>query len=45
VYANLIAAGVQTNGEPVEQVYGIDFGFHDPSGNQFRVATRRTVGA
>jgi len=40
VYDRLVAAGVQTTGEPTEQVYGIDFGFRDPSGNHYRVATR-----
>ena len=42
-YERLVAAGVQTTGEPTEQVYGVDFGFLDPSGNHFRVATRRAV--
>lgn len=40
-YDRLVAAGVETTGEPTEQVYGLDFGFRDPSGNHFRVATRR----
>ena len=40
-YDRLVAAGVETTGEPTEQVYGLDFGFCDPSGNHFRVATRR----
>jgi uncharacterized glyoxalase superfamily protein PhnB len=42
-YDRLVAAGVETTGPPTEQVYGIDFGFRDPSGNHFRVATRRAV--
>ena len=41
VYDQLVAAGVRTTGEPSEQVYGVDFGFQDPSGNHFRVITRR----
>lgn len=40
-YDRLVAAGVETTGEPIEQVYGTDFGFRDPSGNHYRVATRR----
>lgn len=42
-YEHLVAAGVETTGEPMEQVYGVDFGFRDPSGNQFRVATRNAA--
>lgn len=42
-YDRMVAAGVETTGEPMEQVYGVDFGFRDPSGNHFRVATRRAV--
>lgn len=42
-YDRLVAAGVETTGEPVQQVYGLDFGFRDPSGNHFRVATRRPL--
>jgi uncharacterized glyoxalase superfamily protein PhnB len=41
VYDQLVAAGVETTGQPMEQVYGVDFGFRDPSGNHYRVATRR----
>ena len=43
VYQRMVAAGVETVGEPMEQVYGVDFGFRDPSGNHYRVATRRAV--
>ena len=43
VYDRLVAAGVETTGEPTQQVYGEDFGFRDPSGNHFRVATRRQI--
>lgn len=39
-YDRLVTAGVDTTGEPTEQVYGLDFGFRDPSGNHFRVTTR-----
>lgn len=43
MYERMVAAGVETTGEPMEQVYGVDFGFRDPSGNHFRVASRRAV--
>ncbi|MFM1917612.1 MAG: hypothetical protein RJB01_1127 [Actinomycetota bacterium] len=43
VYDKLVAAGVQTTGEPMEQPYGVDFGFIDPSGNHYRVATRSAM--
>jgi uncharacterized glyoxalase superfamily protein PhnB len=42
MYDGMVAAGVETTGEPIQQVYGLDFGFRDPSGNHFRVATRRS---
>ena len=42
-YDRLVAAGVETTGEPMQQVYGLDFGFRDPSGNHYRVATRRPM--
>ena len=42
-YDHLVAAGVETMGEPVEQVYGVDFGFRDPSGNHYRITSRRAV--
>jgi hypothetical protein len=35
------ARGVEFLQEPTEQPYGIDAGFRDPSGNQFRMARRR----
>jgi uncharacterized glyoxalase superfamily protein PhnB len=41
MYDRMVAAGVETTGEPIQQVYGLDFGFRDPSGNHYRVATRR----
>lgn len=43
VYDRMVAAGVDTTGEPMAQVYGLDFGFRDPSGNHYRVATRRPI--
>jgi catechol 2,3-dioxygenase-like lactoylglutathione lyase family enzyme len=36
-YEELKSRGVQFSQEPTEQPYGIDAGFRDPSGNQFRV--------
>ena len=37
-YEELKAKGVQFSQEPTQQPYGIDAGFRDPSGNQFRLA-------
>jgi uncharacterized glyoxalase superfamily protein PhnB len=39
-YEELKARGVEFQGEPTEQPYGIDVGFRDPSGNQARVVQR-----
>jgi uncharacterized glyoxalase superfamily protein PhnB len=39
-YDELKARGVEFQGEPTEQPYGIDVGFRDPSGNQARVVQR-----
>jgi catechol 2,3-dioxygenase-like lactoylglutathione lyase family enzyme len=36
-YEELKARGVEFSQEPTEQPYGIDAGFRDPSGNQFRM--------
>ena len=36
-YHELVARGVEFIGEPTEQPYGIDVGFRDPSGNNFRL--------
>ena len=36
-YAELKARGVEFSEEPEERPYGIDCGFHDPSGNSFRL--------
>jgi catechol 2,3-dioxygenase-like lactoylglutathione lyase family enzyme len=40
-YEELKARGVEFSQEPTEQPYGVDAGFRDPSGNQFRMAKRR----
>ena len=37
-YEELKSRGVEFQQEPVEQPYGIDAGFRDPSGNQMRMA-------
>jgi uncharacterized glyoxalase superfamily protein PhnB len=39
-YEELKGRGVEFQGEPEEQPYGIDVGFRDPSGNQARVVQR-----
>ncbi len=39
-YDELVARGVEFTQEPTEQPYGIDAGFRDPSGNQFRMVER-----
>lgn len=44
VYDRLSAAGVDVVDKPTEQVYGLDFGFRDPSGNHYRVAQRVALG-
>ena len=36
-YEELKARGVEFTEEPEERPYGIDAGFHDPSGNSFRL--------
>jgi catechol 2,3-dioxygenase-like lactoylglutathione lyase family enzyme len=36
-YEELSARGVEFAQEPTEQPYGVDAGFRDPSGNQFRI--------
>ena len=40
-YEELKGRGVEFQGEPAEQPYGIDVGFRDPSGNQARVVQRK----
>jgi catechol 2,3-dioxygenase-like lactoylglutathione lyase family enzyme len=37
-HAELKEKGVEITEEPVEQVYGIDFGLRDPFGNHLRIA-------
>ena len=39
-YEELKSRGVEFAHEPTEQPYGIDAGFRDPSGNQFRMVQR-----
>ncbi len=39
-YEQLSARGVEFTEKPTEQVYGIDCGFRDPSGNSIRLAQR-----
>ena len=39
-YDELSARGVEFTQEPTEQPYGVDAGFRDPSGNQFRMVQR-----
>ena len=44
-FDQLVANGVEvTDDKPNEQIYGIDFGFRDPTGNQYRVAQRFPMG-
>ena len=42
-YTELKAKGVEFTQEPVDQFYGVDAAFRDPSGNQHRI-TQRTDG-
>ena len=44
-YEELSARGVEFAQPPSEQPYGIDAGFHDPSGNQFRMLQTTAVPA
>jgi catechol 2,3-dioxygenase-like lactoylglutathione lyase family enzyme len=39
-YDELKSRGVEFQGEPTEQPYGIDVGLRDPSGNQMRMMQR-----
>jgi uncharacterized glyoxalase superfamily protein PhnB len=43
-YEDLRARGVEFTEEPSEQPYGLDAGFHDPSGNSFRLTQVRPMG-
>jgi catechol 2,3-dioxygenase-like lactoylglutathione lyase family enzyme len=44
-YEELKARGVEFSEEPEERPYGIDSGFHDPSGNTFRLTQVKEVAA
>ena len=39
-YEELAGRGVEFTQEPTERPYGVDAGFRDPSGNQFRMVQR-----
>ncbi|MFZ2503245.1 MAG: VOC family protein [Nocardioides sp.] len=41
-YARLKAAGVEFTGEPEDQMYGVDVGMRDPSGNHLRLTQLAT---
>jgi predicted enzyme related to lactoylglutathione lyase len=43
-YEELKGRGVEFSEEPSERPYGIDAGFHDPSGNSFRLVQPPTGG-
>ena len=42
-YEELKARGVEFSEQPEERPYGIDAGFHDPSGNSFRLTQVREL--
>jgi len=44
-YAQLKARGVEFSEAPEERPYGIDSGFHDPSGNSFRLTQIKELSA
>jgi catechol 2,3-dioxygenase-like lactoylglutathione lyase family enzyme len=44
-YEELKARGVEFSEAPEERPYGIDSGFHDPSGNSFRLTQVRDMAA
>jgi predicted enzyme related to lactoylglutathione lyase len=44
-YEELKARGVEFSEEPSERPYGIDAGFHDPSGNAFRLVQQAEIPA
>ena len=44
-YEELKGRGVEFSEEPSERPYGIDAGFHDPSGNAFRLVQQAEVPA
>ena len=44
-YEELKGRGVEFSEEPSERPYGVDAGFHDPSGNAFRLVQQAEVPA
>ena len=44
-YEQLKARGLEFSEEPEERPYGIDTGFHDPSGNSIRLTQLRAMSA
>ncbi len=44
-YEELRSRGVEFSEQPEERPYGIDSGFHDPSGNSFRLTQVRELSA
>ena len=44
-YEQLKSRGVEFSEQPEERPYGIDSGFHDPSGNHFRLTQVRELSA
>ncbi len=44
-YEQLKSRGVEFSEQPEERPYGIDSGFHDPSGNNFRLTQVRELSA
>ncbi len=44
-YEQLRSRGVEFSEQPEERPYGIDSGFHDPSGNSFRLTQVRELSA
>ena len=44
-YEQLKSRGVEFSEQPEERPYGIDSGFHDPSGNSFRLTQVRELSA
>ena len=44
-YEQLKSRGVEFSEQPEERPYGIDSGFHDPSGNSFRLTQVREMAA
>jgi catechol 2,3-dioxygenase-like lactoylglutathione lyase family enzyme len=42
-YDELKARGVEFSEEPTDRPYGVDAGFHDPSGNAFRLVQQAPI--